>query len=255
MGAFYEYNLGCGARGVIDISDVQKNYSVKWGNGALDAQRELLNGCGMGGLFDRRVVVASAFGVKIARVEDSSFSGYDNKGRSRCDGYDGAITDLSNIPIMHGWGDCPWLMVAGRGKIGVVHATRETIDKFVLDHFFEGFFKGIDRFGVKVGFSPFIRADKFSHEYLNLNRISDWENSDAAYKKNGVYHLDLGKMIHAELERLGVLRENIFDAGFDSYKMSERSVKEGGFAVSHRHVFDSGATKEGRGACCIIQTQ
>ena len=253
MNDIYKYDLGHSVLNGIDIQTVQPNYFVKYGSGAIESQRRLLERLGIGELFDRRVMIAPIFGNKILSIGDLYYSGYENPHTSRCNGYDGIITTEPNMPLISGWGDCPWLLVASNSKIGTVHATRDTLDMYILDNFFDSFLEGItDKSELRIGFSPYIPQFLFDHDELNMKRKSDWIEANAVDESNGKYLLDLKKIIFYELERLDIPLENISDGNLNSWEISNKSHEQGGYSVSHRHAKKTIGSVEGRGAFCLM---
>lgn len=255
MKEIYSYDLGPRVLNAIDVSIPQPNYFVKYGADALGSQMRFLQRLGIGHLFERRIMVASHFDNKIVAVGDLSFSGYETESRSRCNGFDGVIVTEPEIPLLSGWGDCPWLLVASDSMIGTVHAARKTLDSYILDSFFESWSRKANLSSLKIGLSPFIPAHLFGHRQFSLQRRQDWENAGAIHQSDGQFFIDLYAMISADLKRMGIGNEQVINAGLSSYAISERSHELGGYAVSHRHALQTEKSREGRGAFCIMLQQ
>lgn len=246
-----KYKFGDNILNAIDVSVPQSNYWMKYGDDAVESQSRFFQSLGVSHLFARRVVAAYPFGTNVMEISDLSFSGYESEKRSRCNGYDGVITSIPEIPLFSGWGDCPQLLVAGENSVGLVHTARDTLDNYILTIFFEMFFRNNTPRKTKVGFSPYIFPESFDHQYVNLKR-EDWFNKGCIYKKDNLLYVDLFKMIEDDLLRLGITPENIMDAKLNSFKISEDSFKRGGYSVSHRHALSVEGAKEGRGGLCIM---
>lgn len=252
MNGIYSYDLGPRVLNGIDISIQQPNYFVKYGPDALESQQKFLQRLGIGHLFERRIMIASHFDSRVISVNDLSFSGYETDSRSRCNGFDGVIVTEPEIPLLSGWGDCPWLLVASDSMIGTVHAARKTLDNHVLYSFFEAASKKTDLASFKIGLSPFIPTPLFGHQQISLERRRDWEDSGAIHGDNGEVFIDLYAMIIADLMKIGISREQVVNARLSSYAISQRSHELGGYAVSHRHALQTEKAQEGRGAFCLM---
>ena len=235
----------------IDVSPVMGNYYVKYGGEPIREQLDFFQALGISHLFDRRVMMGAVFGNSILDVHNFDFSGYSN-GSNNCNGYDGVMTRMRELPIMIGCSDCPEILVAGETAVGIVHSTSKTLDQYILDHFFEMFFETEDPDKTKVAFSPYILPMDYFGNFEDLDRFNEWVKEGCVQSNNGQHHLDLGKMNRLDLLRLGLSRENIYDAQHNSYRMSRHSHKDGGYAISHRHAANTPGSREGRGIVCIM---
>ena len=244
MPIHYTYGFKSDILDAIDVSIPQRNYFRRYSSDAIENQRTFFSELGIENCFDNRVIVANSFGTNILRVEDLSHSGYtDNE--CNCDGYDGVITSIPKVPLFTGFGDCPQLMVIGNNEIGLVHATRDTLDNYILQVFFDEFSRNNNLSETKIGFSPYLHTPNFGHKYLNLQR-TDWDES--IIEIQGVYFLDLKKMILEDLQNLGINDFNIFDLSINTYNLSQQSAERGGYQISHRQA----STKEGRGGLVLM---
>ncbi|MEK6968328.1 MAG: laccase domain-containing protein [Nanoarchaeota archaeon] len=235
----FSYLIGDHVLNAIDLTTKQVNYSPNFGPDYEASQRKMFDQTQAAPYFDRRVVENANFGTTI----------WD--GGPVPEFLDGMIAREPNLPLFVPFGDCPQLMFAGRQTVGLVHATRDTIDKYILDIFADKFFKNEDPAETIVGFSPYIFSHNFSHEYLNLQREDEWRKAEVVYDQNGKMHIDLRKMAVDDLLRIGVDLGNILDHRVNNYDLSEGSVRFGGVAVSHRHAHNTGA-QEGRSGMMIM---
>ncbi len=252
MDHIHSYDFGPRVLNGIDISIPQPNYFVKYGADAINSQKRFLQRLGIGHLFERRVMIASNFDSKIVTINDLSFSGYETESRSKCNGFDGVIVTEPVIPLLSGWGDCPWLMIASDSVVGTVHAARKTLDNYILNSFFDVLSKITPLSSLKIGLSPFIPTHLFGHQQVHLERRREWEDCGAIHHERGQFYIDLYRMICADLEKIGIAREQIMNAELSSFALSESSHQHGGYAISHRHALQTQNAREGRGAFCIM---
>lgn len=248
----HSYDLGQHVLNGIDISIPQQNYMNKYGSDALDAQKRFFSELGILKSFEKRVAMACSFEMKIKRVVDFSHSGYDTEMRSKASGYDAIYTSLVGLPLVTFWGDCPQLMVSGKKTIGIVHAARETLDKRVIEEFFNVFLKEESPKNVHVGFSPYIQPKNFSHGKILLERAQEWLETGCIERQNEQYYLNLKNMIERDLSQVGIPDKNIHNAKLSTYDISFASLKAKGYKVSHRHAAKTHQGKEGRGIVCIM---
>jgi copper oxidase (laccase) domain-containing protein len=242
---FKSYNFGENILNVIDVSPKQINYYLKYSKNAIVNQKKFFKELNLDNLFENRVMVASPFSGKVKRIHGESYSGYTSTS-SNCQEYDGIITSDKNLPLYFGFGDCPWLMVSSENSIGVVHSSRGTLDKNILQTFFKEFSKTSDLSKIKIGFSPYIFKGNFGNEYLPEERKEFFAKFSKI--KNGLYYIDLKKAIVNDLINIGIKKKNIFDFKINTYEMSKKSSKLGGFEISHRQA----KNKEGRGGAILM---
>jgi copper oxidase (laccase) domain-containing protein len=243
MKNYFSYPLGKYTLNLIDLSIPQRNYSCKYSDDALKNQMKFFKENNLEKLFHKRTVMACNFKSTIKKIENFSFSNYSGK-ISNCNGFDGIFTSIPELPLVTAFGDCPQLMVVGKNNIGIVHAGRKVLDDNIIELFFNQFSRYEKLSECKIGFSPYIFQENFSHNFLNFNR--DWE--DSINLINGKFYVDLKKMIVKDLKNVGIKEENIFDAKIDTYKLSLNSQNSGGYQISHRQA----SNKEGRGLLLIM---
>lgn len=245
---FLNYPLGENVFNAVDVSKVQVNYALQYGKKALDSQKTFFEKNGILRDFPRRVVPAGAHGVEMLRIEDLSFSGYDANG-TKCRGYDGVITTIPRVPLFAVVADCPQLMVAGKNTIGLLHASRSTVDQNIISKFFKLFSNFEDLKNVKVGFSPYIFQENFDHDYLKLKRKDDFAKHIDA--RDGKFYIDLAGVIKDDLVREGIKFDNIYDKRINTFEVSRISRELGGFQISYREHMKN-PVKGGRGGLCVM---
>ncbi len=244
MREYYSYKFKQNVLDTIDISIPQKNYFLKYSNDAIKNQKELFKNLKIQRYFNNRVVIANSFETKILYLKDLSHSGYTGQ-VSKCNGYDGVITGMRNIPLFTGFGDCPQLMVVGDKEIGLVHATLKTLDKNILKKFFKIFSINNNLSKTQIGFSPYIFPENFKYKTLKLKRATLLESIT---KKDGFYFIDLKQMILRDLIKIGINPLNIKDLNVNTYNLSKLSEKKRGYQISHRQA----STREGRGGLVLM---
>lgn len=238
------YDFGENIVNGVDVSSKQINYSTKYSEDARKNQLKLLNNLKIGNYFPNRVDVGCVHDSKIAVLRSFLFT----EDRNKITGYDGVITDVSNMPLLLPSGDCLIMMVVGKKAIGLLHCSRDTMDQGIIEEFFSEF-KVFDNLSdLKIGFSPYIFQENYSHEYLNLGR--DWENY--ILEKDDKFYLDLKGMAMNDLKRIGIFESQVMDFSIDTYEMSKKSLDEEGFQVSHKDYYQN-PVREGRLGICLMK--
>lgn len=238
------YDFGENIVNGIDVSEKQINYSTKFSDDARKNQLKLLRELKIGNYFPNRVDIGCVHDSKIAVLRSFLFT----EDKNKISGYDGVITDVSNMPLLLPSGDCLIMMVVGKKAIGLLHCSRNTMDLGIIDEFFSEF-KAFDKLSdLKIGFSPYVFQENYVNEYLNLGR--NWD--DYVLEKEGKFYLDLKGMAMNDLKRIGISESQVMDFSINTYEMSKKSLSEGGFQVSHKDYFKN-PVREGRLGICLMK--
>lgn len=245
MNRYTHYNLGEKIFNAIDVGIPQRNYMMKYNPDGIENQKRFFEELEIFDLFEKRVIIANSFGTSIVRIEDESFSGY-KENASNCQGHEGVITAVPNLPLFVPFGDCPQLMIVGEKEIGLVHATSRTLNKGVLSKFFDKFTQENNFSEIRVAFSPYLHQEHFTHK-IRLARALSWIESEILQRENE-YHEDVKTRIVNELKIRGLREENILDLNIDTYELSKRSSEAGGYQTSHRQ----STNKEGRSGLVLM---
>lgn len=241
---YFSYNLGPHVLNITDISIPQRNYMRKFSDDALENQQKFFEENNLASSFSKRIMKAGDSKCSIIKIDDESLARYTNN-TSNCNGIDALFTAIPELPLVACFGDCPQLFIAGKRHIGIIHAGRQTLDSRIIERFFEQFIRCESTYNCRIGFSPYIHKENFPHTYLDLKR-KDW--NDMIEYSDGRYYLDLKAMILKDLKRVGIDARHIMDNDIDTFKLSQKSEKAGGYQISHRQA----TNKEGRGIMLIM---
>lgn len=221
-----------------------QNYAVASVRGNAEAERAVLarqlDFARALGVNVSPIVMPSSGTAEIGRVTAKMYAkirGYDNS-YTRCRNLDAIYTRAPDLLLTAPLSDCPQLLVAGEGCVGIVHANRKTLDNDILRRFLaELECDGVSPADLHYALPPAISAAQFRHGssyFMKLKRGFEWAETGAIQLGDDSFTLDLRKAIEDDLRAAGVPAERFIDSGIDSVALSEAALPYGGCIHSKR---------------------
>lgn len=142
-------------------------------------------------------------------------------------GFDAAFTEVVGTPLAVCFDDCPIIFVSGPKIVGIIQASRDSLDLGIIPRFFEQISKFTDIHTLKFGVTPYIRAEDYLHPELRMKRSEEWLKQRVLIPAAGGYLLDLKKAITDDIDQYGIGPGKIFDFGMDTIDMADLALKNG----------------------------
>jgi len=139
------------------------------------------------------------------------------------EGIDGLVT-REKLTLGVKSSDCIPVMIYDpkSSLIGAIHAGREPLTKGILSDSLGQILEkqNIDPGNLLVFLGPHIRVDSYPLRKKSVDELSQTKWFKYLKKIDGKLHFDLTEAAKAELVKTGVLAENMYDCGIDTFKDS-----------------------------------